>query len=89
MKETTDGFRIAEEDLRIRGPGELLGVRQSGYLRLAIADLARDADVLLRARDDVSALLEADPGLLSEENKPVREVLARASPWRDEILDGG
>jgi len=98
MKETTDGFRIAEEDLRIRGPGELLGVRQSGYLRLAIADLVRDADVLLRARDDVSALLDADPGLLSEENRPVREVLARAAHlraplgafgYRDEVLDGG
>ncbi len=89
MKETTDGFRIAEEDLRIRGPGELLGVRQSGYFRLAIADLARDAGVLLQARDDVSALLDEDPGLLSEENRPVREVLARAAPWRDEMLDGG
>jgi ATP-dependent DNA helicase RecG len=89
MKETTDGFRIAEEDLRIRGPGELLGVRQSGWLRLAIADLVRDADVLLRARDDVAALLAADPGLISEGNRPVREVLARAAPFRDETLDGG
>ncbi len=89
MKETTDGFRIAEEDLRIRGPGELLGLRQAGYLRLAIADLVRDADVLLRARDDVAALLEADPGLLAEENRPVREVLARAAGLHDEVLDGG
>ncbi len=89
MKETTDGFRIAEEDLRIRGPGELLGIRQSGYLRLAIADLVRDADVLVRARDDVSALLASDPGLLSEENRPVREVLARAPRFRDDVLDGG
>jgi ATP-dependent DNA helicase RecG len=89
MKETTDGFRIAEEDLKIRGPGELLGARQSGYLRLAIADLVRDADVLLRARDDVTALLEDDPGLLAEENRPVREVLARAAAFRDEMLDGG
>ena len=89
MKETTDGFRIAEEDLRIRGPGELLGLRQSGAWRLAIADLVRDASVLLQARDDAAALLEADPGLLREENRPLREVLARAAPFRDEILDGG
>jgi ATP-dependent DNA helicase RecG len=89
MMETSDGFRIAEEDLRIRGPGELLGIRQSGYMRLRVADLVRDAGILARARSDVRKLLETDPGLLRPENTPVREVLARAAPFQDENLDGG
>src|SRR5699024_1912709 len=46
MRETTDGFVIAERDLELRGPGEVLGTRQTGMLRFRIADLARDADLL-------------------------------------------
>jgi ATP-dependent DNA helicase RecG len=46
MRETTDGFRIAEKDLQLRGPGEVLGTRQTGQLELRIADLARDAHLL-------------------------------------------
>ena len=46
MRETTDGFRIAEEDLRLRGPGELLGTRQTGLAGFRVADLVRDAGLL-------------------------------------------
>jgi ATP-dependent DNA helicase RecG len=81
MLGTTDGFLLAEEDLRIRGPGELTGTVQSGSLRLTIADPARDLAVLERAREDAFAIVEADPGLLSVENSVVREVLARANPF--------
>ncbi|MDP3179446.1 MAG: hypothetical protein Q8M76_16165, partial [Spirochaetaceae bacterium] len=81
MLSTSDGFALAEEDLRIRGPGEIAGTAQSGYLRLSIADPIRDALVLEEARAEAFALLEADPGLLSAENLPVREVLARANPF--------
>ncbi|MEM8884447.1 MAG: ATP-dependent DNA helicase RecG [Planctomycetota bacterium] len=63
MEQTTDGFRIAEEDLRLRGPGEFFGTRQSGLPEFHVADLVRDADVLLQARDDAFALLESDPQL--------------------------
>lgn len=59
---TQDGFAIAEEDLRIRGPGELLGVRQAGRLAFRIADLARDTDLLLTARDIVRATLAGEAG---------------------------
>jgi ATP-dependent DNA helicase RecG len=81
MLGTADGFALAEEDLRIRGPGEIAGTAQSGYLRLSIADPIRDALVLEQARAEAFAMLEADPGLLAPENVPVREVLARANPF--------
>jgi ATP-dependent DNA helicase RecG len=81
MLETPDGFELAERDLRIRGPGELAGTAQSGYLRLSIADPIRDARELEEARAEAFALVEADPGLLAPENAVVREVLARANPF--------
>lgn len=59
LHESTDGFYIAEEDLRLRGPGELSGTSQSGYLSLSIADLARDKDLLRLARYDAFRLIEA------------------------------
>jgi ATP-dependent DNA helicase RecG len=46
MRETTDGFKIAEKDMRLRGPGEVLGTKQTGVLNLRVADLLRDADLL-------------------------------------------
>jgi ATP-dependent DNA helicase RecG len=89
MKETTDGFRIAERDLRLRGPGELLGVRQSGFLRFRVADLARDADLLASARDEAHRILSEDPGFLRPEHAPIGRVLAGASPFPDAVLEGG
>ena len=55
---STDGFVIAEEDLRLRGPGEISGTNQSGYLKLSIADLARDKEVLKEARYDAFNLIK-------------------------------
>jgi ATP-dependent DNA helicase RecG len=81
MLGTSDGFALAEEDLRIRGPGEIAGTAQSGYLRLSIADPIRDALILEEARAEAFARLEADPGLLEAHNAPIREVLARANPF--------
>jgi ATP-dependent DNA helicase RecG len=83
MLGTADGFALAEEDLRIRGPGEIAGTAQSGYLRLSIADPIRDALALEQARAEAFAMLEADPGLLESAHAPVREVLARANPFGD------
>ncbi len=81
MLETADGFELAERDLRIRGPGELAGTAQSGYLRLSIADPLRDTALLEEARAEAFALVEADPGLLAPENTVLREVLSRANPF--------
>jgi ATP-dependent DNA helicase RecG len=64
LVETTDGFAIADADLRIRGPGEFLGTRQSGRLPdLRLADLLRDADLLVVAREAAARTLRADPRL--------------------------
>lgn len=63
MTETTDGFRIAEEDLKIRGPGEILGTRQSGLPELKIARLVEDAAIIEEARASAFTLLDQDPGL--------------------------
>ena len=89
MLGTSDGFALAEEDLRIRGPGELAGTSQSGYLRLTIADPVRDAAILEEARAEAFALVEADPGLLSAENTVIREVLARANPFGEKPTGTG
>jgi ATP-dependent DNA helicase RecG len=65
LRATEDGFRIAEEDLRLRGPGEVLGTRQSGLPALRLADLACHADLLAPARDEARRVLRLDPGLRS------------------------
>jgi len=81
MLENSDGFVIAEEDLKLRGPGQIAGIEQSGYLTLGLADPARDAAELARARADAFAMLEADPDLSRAENLRVAEVLQRAPPF--------
>lgn len=75
MRETEDGFRIAEEDLRLRGAGELLGTRQSGLPTFRIADIETQKDLLAAAHDDARMILERDPELESERGKALRILL--------------
>lgn len=76
--ETTDGFELAEVDFRLRGPGDIFGVKQHGLPPLRIADLVRDAEVVEEARREAQLLVEADPGLRSPEHHLLRRmVLAR------------
>jgi ATP-dependent DNA helicase RecG len=75
LRETEDGFRIAEEDLRLRGAGELLGVRQSGLPGFRLADLALHAELLPVARDDVRLILDRDPDLVSPRGQALRTLL--------------
>ncbi|MFM8746411.1 MAG: ATP-dependent DNA helicase RecG [Aestuariivirga sp.] len=75
MRETEDGFRIAEEDLRLRGAGEMLGTRQSGLPLFRMADLAADGDLLAAARDDARLVLARDPKLESPRGEALRTLL--------------
>ena len=75
MRSTDDGFEIAEEDLRLRGAGELLGTRQSGLPTFRLADLAVHGDLLAAARDDTRLVLERDPTLESERGRALRVLL--------------
>ena len=63
MRETSDGFRIAEKDLELRGPGEVLGTRQTGMLEFRVANLARDSALLERIPPVADHLLAESPGL--------------------------
>ncbi len=76
MVNSNDGFKIAEVDLKLRGPGNLLGTQQSGVLNLKIADLVKDSELLKLARVSAIELLKTDPDLLSPENKFIKAVLA-------------
>ena len=84
--ENSDGFIIAEEDLKTRGPGQIAGTEQSGYLALGIANPARDMEELQRAREDVFAILAGDPDLLLENNRVIARVLEEAPPFSRVIL---
>ena len=75
MRETDDGFRIAEEDLRLRGEGDVLGTRQSGLPGFRIARIEDHGDMLAAARDDATLLLARDPALQSERGQAMRCLL--------------
>ena len=83
MEDTTDGFRIAEKDLELRGPGEFLGTRQSGMPDFAVAELARDQTILQEAREEAFALVQDDPDLRKPENAAVRDQLMNR--WRGRL----
>ncbi len=72
MCETTDGFKIAEADMEIRGPGEFYGLRQSGELNFQAADLYRDRELLLKARDVAFKIVDDDPQFRKPENENIR-----------------
>jgi ATP-dependent DNA helicase RecG len=79
MVRTNDGFEIAEVDLKLRGPGDLMGKQQSGVLNLQIADLVRDKDILQVARHEAIKLLKADAPMEKPEHKKLREVFIEMS----------
>jgi len=80
MVSTNDGFRIAEEDLRLRGPGEFYGTRQSGIPDFRIADIVRDITILEQARSDAQDLVASDPLLSRAEHRVLAEEVRRRFP---------
>jgi ATP-dependent DNA helicase RecG len=83
MLENSSGFVIAEEDLKLRGPGQIAGIEQSGYLKLIIADPVRDTEALARARSDAFEILESDPALEQDQYKRIADVLERCPPFSE------
>ncbi|MEJ2016283.1 MAG: helicase-related protein, partial [Limibacillus sp.] len=75
MRETEDGFKIAEQDLKLRGAGEVLGTRQSGMPSFRLADIAIHDDLLAMARDDAKLIVERDPDLKGARGKALRTLL--------------
>ncbi len=83
MVRTSDGFEIAEVDLKLRGPGDMMGTQQSGVLNLRIADIVKDSEILKIARSYAMQVLNADPNLVWEENIPVKNMYAQLVKYRN------
>ena len=75
LERESNGSKIAEADLELRGPGEMLGLRQSGLPDFRVANLLRDVRILEEARREAVAVLQRDPALRSPESQPLRQVL--------------
>jgi ATP-dependent DNA helicase RecG len=84
MVRTTDGFEIAEVDLRLRGPGDFFGTRQSGLPEFRVADVVADADLLQEARGDAFALVEEDPRLENHQHEQLARHLR--SRYAEEMM---
>ena len=73
MEKTNDGFVIADEDLKLRGPGEFFGLKQSGFFQFKIADMVLDGSLLRQARSSAFDLIKQDGILINDSNKRLRE----------------
>jgi ATP-dependent DNA helicase RecG len=89
MAETNDGFKIAEEDLAIRGPGEFMGTRQSGIPDFRIANILRDVRILNDAKNDAFTFIEKDQLLKKKEHSLLKEVLLHRWGGRLELAKTG
>jgi ATP-dependent DNA helicase RecG len=89
MEKSCDGFRISEEDLKIRGPGDMLGTRQSGLPELRVGNILTDGPLLERARRMAQAVLQADPSLESEGNRLLVAMLSEGVQRKLAILRAG
>ena len=83
MVSTNDGFEIAEVDLRLRGPGDLMGTQQSGVLNLKIADVIKDKDILQHARHYAKTILKSDPSLSLLEHKVLRYTYSQLTKYKN------
>ncbi|MEE1322825.1 MAG: helicase-related protein, partial [Bacteroidales bacterium] len=83
MCATNNGFEIAQADLQLRGPGNIAGTQQSGVMELKIADIVLDEPLMVQVKDLATQIISHDPLLKAEENKPLRNYLARKHKTAD------
>ena len=88
LTETNDGFKIAEEDLRIRGPGEFFGTRQHGLPELKVANLIEDFELLRLGRRDAFDIIDEDPDLAAPHNQQLRDMMMKFYADRLNFLAG-
>jgi ATP-dependent DNA helicase RecG len=89
MEKTTDGFRIAEEDLAIRGPGEFFGIRQSGLPDFRVAHVVRDAPILIEARKEAFRIIQEDPDLAHPAHRGLKDLFIKRWKGRMELATIG
>jgi ATP-dependent DNA helicase RecG len=89
MEKTTDGFKIAEEDLELRGPGEFFGIRQSGLPDFRVAHIIRDTSILIEARKEAFRLVQEDPELVQPSHAGLKEILVKRWKGRMELATIG
>lgn len=83
MEKTTDGFKIAEEDLALRGPGEFFGIRQSGLPDFRVAHILRDTPILIEARKEAFRLVQEDPELVRPSHAGLKDILIKR--WKGKM----
>ena len=86
LRDSNDGFKIAEEDLKLRGPGDFFGIRQSGDIQFTIGDIYKDASILKTASDAAAAIIENDPDLEEDANAGLRMYFDRIDNRGDVVL---
>jgi len=83
MVRTNDGFEISEVDLKLRGPGDIMGTQQSGVLNLRIADIVKDSDILKIARSYAIEILKNDPQLAKSENAAIKNTYIQLTKFKN------
>ena len=83
MVKTNNGFEIADVDLKLRGPGNIMGTQQSGILNLKIADLINDNDLLILARESAKKILKFDENLENESNQCIKQTLSEIGTFKN------
>jgi ATP-dependent DNA helicase RecG len=89
MVEYSDGFRIAEEDLKIRGPGEFFGRRQHGLSELKVANPLMQMQLLKKARDEAGKIIKSDPRLKLRQNMALKQRLLYKFPGHEKLMLAG
>jgi len=89
MKDTRDGFALAEEDLKMRGPGDMVGIKQSGFLKMSISDPVRDLQVLLQARAKVKEIVTSESSLLEKGLENLHRLFETCPPFDENLISTG